>query len=82
MKLPPDIADAVVKEAAKQIADRVFTEAAELQLISIETAAEILGTSIPTARALIREHVELGERCRRVRLSTVRKVIAERTVQR
>lgn len=82
MKLPSDITDVIVRAAAKEIADRVFTEAAELQLIGIETAAEIMGVSIPTARALIREHVELGERCRRVRLSTVKRVIAERTVQR
>ena len=80
MKLPADIAEAVIAEAAKQLASRCIEEMRELQLVPIRKAAEMLGVSEPKARALIREYVELGEASRRVRLSTLRRLIDERTV--
>lgn len=80
MRLPQDITDAVIRAAAKELADRVTPALDELTLVPIRRAAEMLGVSEPKARALIREYVELGEASRRVRLSTLRRLIEERTI--
>ena len=80
MKLPQDITDAVIRATAKELADRVAPAMDELTLVPIRRAAEMLGVSEPKARALIREYVELGETSRRVRISTLRRLIDDRTI--
>ncbi len=80
MKLPPEIADAVVKAAGRELADRMGASMDELQLFTIAEVAERLRVSEPTARRLVREYVELGEASRRVTPATLRKLIEDRTI--
>jgi hypothetical protein len=81
MNLPSEITAAIIKAAGKELADRVSDAVEDLQLVTIRKAAEILCVSEPMARKLIREYVELGEASRRVRLSTLRRIIEERTIR-
>ena len=80
MKLPQEIAKAVIQAAGKELADRMAPALDELRLVPIRTAAAMLGVSEPKARALLREYVELGEASKRVRVSQIRKLIDERTI--
>lgn len=80
MTLPPAIADAVIKAAGKELAAMAAEQVADLQLFTIGEVASRLKVSEPKARALIREHVELGEASKRVSPATLRRLIEERTI--
>lgn len=80
MKLPTDIAEAVVKAAGKELADRMAASVEDLQLFTISEVAARLKVSEPTARALVKEYVELGEASRRVTPATLRKLINSRMI--
>lgn len=81
MKLPPDIADAVIKAAGQILADRLEAEGLdELQLFTMQEVADRLKVSKGTAIRLVREYVELGEASRRVTPATLRKLIEDRTI--
>jgi hypothetical protein len=79
MNIPPDITQAIVTAAARELADRAAGELDELQLVSIAKAAQVLDVSQSTARRVIREFVDLGEASRRVRISHLRDIIKART---
>jgi hypothetical protein len=79
MTLPKEIAAAVVAAAAKELAASVCGQIDDLQLVTIGRAAAILGVSEPKARRLIKSYVDLGEASKRVRVTTLRKLIEERT---
>lgn len=80
MKLPPDIAAAVIKATAKELADRMETRLDDLELFTIRDVAARLKVSEPKARAVLSEYVELGEASKRVSAATLRRLIDERTV--
>lgn len=80
MKLPSDIADAVVKAAGKELAASLREHVDELQLFTIREVAERLRVAESTARLLVKEYVELGEASRRVTPATLRKLIEDRKV--
>lgn len=80
MKLPPDIAAAVIKATAKELADRMESRLDDLELFTIKQVAARLKVSEPTARRLIPEYVELGEASKRVSAATLRRLIEERTI--
>lgn len=80
MKLPPDIAAAVIKATAKELADRMQTRIDDLELFTIRDVAARLKVSEPKARAILSEYVELGEASKRVSAATLRRLIDERTV--
>lgn len=81
MTLPPAIADAIIKAAGKELAAMAAEQVADLQLFTIGEVAERLKVSEPKARALIREHVEIGEASKRVTPATLRRLIETRTVK-
>ena len=81
MTLPPAIANRVIEAAAHEIANRAGCELTELQLLTYDEAARLLGVSKSSARRMIREFVELGEATRRVKLSTVKELIETRTIR-
>ena len=80
MKLSAEIAEAVVKAAGKELADRLAHGLEDLQLFTIREVAERLRVSEPTARNLVKEYVELGEASRRVTPATLRQLIEDRKV--
>lgn len=80
MKLSAEIADAVVKAAGKELADRLTHGLEDLQLFTIREVAERLRVSEPTARNLVKEYVELGEASRRVTPAMLRQLIEDRKV--
>jgi transposase len=81
MKLPPDIAAAVIKAAGQILADRLEAQGLdELQLFTMKDVADRLKVSKGTAIRLVREYVELGEASRRVTPATLRKLIQDRTI--
>lgn len=80
MKLSPDIAEAVVKAAGKELAARLDASLEDLQLFTISEVAARLRVSEPTARNLVKEYVELGEASRRVTPATLRKLIESRKI--
>ena len=80
MKLPPEIAAAVIKATAKELADRMETRLDDLELFTIRDVAARLKVSEPKARAILSEYVELGEASKRVSAATLRRLIDERTV--
>lgn len=80
MKLPADIAEAVVKAAGKELAARLALELEDLQLFTISEVAARLKVSEPTARNLVKDYVELGEASRRVTPATLRKLINSRMI--
>jgi excisionase family DNA binding protein len=81
MTLPPAIANRVIEAAAHEIAKLAGCELTELQLLSYDEAARLLGVSKAKAKRLLREFVELGEATRRVKLSTVKELIETRTIR-
>ena len=81
MTLPASIIDAVIKAAGKELAAAAAAHVNDLQLFTIREVAERLKVSEPKARALIREHVELGEASKRVSAATLRAMIEARTVR-
>lgn len=80
MKLPPDIAAAVIKATAKKLADRMETRIDDLELFTIRDLAARLKVSEPKARALVSEYVELGEASKRISAATLRRLIQDRTI--
>ena len=80
MRLPMDIAEAVVKAAGKELAALVAVQLEDLQLFTISDVAARLKVSEPTARNLVKDYVELGEASRRVTPATLRKLINSRTI--
>lgn len=81
MKLPADIAAAVIKATAKELADRMAAAGLDdLELFTIRDVAARLKVSEPKARALLSEYVELGEASKRVSPATLRRLIEERTI--
>jgi transposase len=80
VKLAPDIAEAVVKAAGKELADRIAPAVEDLQLFTISQVATRLQVSEPTARSLVKEYVELGEASKRVTPATLRKLIDDRKI--
>jgi hypothetical protein len=81
MKLPADIAAAVIKATAKELADRMTAAGLDdLELFTIRDVAARLKVSEPKARALLSEYVELGEASKRVSPATLRRLIEERTI--
>lgn len=80
MKLPPDIAAAVIKATAKELADRMEARIDDLELFTIRDLAARLKVSEPKARALVSEYVELGEASKRVSAATLRRLIEDRTI--
>jgi hypothetical protein len=80
MKLPSDIASAVVAAAGKELAATLAGTLEDLQLFTISDVAARLRVSEPKARALVREYVELGEASKRVSARVLRQLIADRTV--
>lgn len=80
MKLPSDIAEAVVKAAGRELADRMAGAMEDLQLFTISDVAARLRVSEQTARNLVREYVELGEASKRVTPATLRKLIEDRKI--
>jgi len=80
MRLPADIADAVVKAAGKELAASLLAQVEDLQLFTIREVAERLRVAESTARLLVKEYVELGEASRRVTPATLRKLIEDRKI--
>lgn len=80
MKLPPDIAAAVIRATAKELADRFESRIDDLELFTISQLAARLKVSEPKARALVTEYVELGEASKRISAATLRRLIADRTI--
>lgn len=80
MNLPADIADAVVKAAAVVIADRMSSTFEDFQMFTIGQVAAALKVSEPTARRLIRDHIDLGEASKRISVTQFRALVASRTV--
>ena len=52
MKLPPDIAAAIIAEAGRIYAAQLREDLAGSRLLTLQQAADMLGVSKPTARAL------------------------------
>lgn len=80
MKLPPDIAAAVIKATAKELADRLETHLDDLELFTIPDVCRRLKVTDKTAKKLLSEYVELGEATIRVSPATLRRLIADRTI--
>ena len=80
MKLSADIAEAVVRAAGKELADRLAPALEDLQLFTISQVAARLQVSEPTARNLVRDYVELGEASKRVTPAALRKLIEDRRI--
>jgi len=80
MRLPADIAEAVVKAAGKELAASLLAHVEDLQLFTIREVAERLRVAESTARILVKEYVELGEASRRVTPATLRKLIEDRKI--
>lgn len=80
MKLPTDIAEAVVKAAGKELADRMAASVEDLQLFTLQEVADRLRVSKGTASRLVSEYVELGEASKRVTPATLRKLINSRMI--
>jgi hypothetical protein len=80
LKLPPDLSAAVVKAMAVELAAVLAPQLEEVQLFTTKQVAERLQVSEPTARGLIKEHVDLGEASKRVSLKQLKQLIAKRTV--
>jgi hypothetical protein len=81
MKLPQEIADAVVKAAGKELAASLKEHVQDLQLFTLQEVADRLKVSKGTANRLVKEYVELGEASRRVTPATLRQLIEERTIR-
>lgn len=81
MILPPSIADAVIKAASKEVAGLLAERLEDLECFTFAQVAERLKVSEPTARRLVKEHVELGEASKRVSAGVLRRIIEERTIR-
>jgi hypothetical protein len=80
MTLPPAITRLLINAAAKELAAAMKEEIAASQLLTLQQAADMLGVSKPTARALCREWIDLGSQSPRIELRAVRQIIEDRRV--
>lgn len=81
MKLPADIAAAVIKATAKELADRFEARMDDLELFTIPDVCRRLKVSDKTAKKILHEYVELGEATIRVSPAELRRLITDRTIQ-
>lgn len=72
------VPDQIIREAVREA---IREELAEVRLLSIPQAAELLDVSAETARRLLGTGVDVGGKGLKVRLTDVRRVITERTVR-
>jgi excisionase family DNA binding protein len=72
------IPDQIIRDAVR---DAIREEVNDARLLSIPQAAQLLNVSDETARRLIGSGVDVGGKGYKVRLSDVRKLIAERTIK-
>jgi len=72
------IPDQIIRDAVR---DAIRDEVNDARLLSIPQAAQLLNVSDETARRLIGSGVDVGSKGYKVRLSDVRKLIAERTIK-
>jgi hypothetical protein len=82
MKLPADVAAAVVRAAAVELADRLEKSVGleSLELFTMSEVAARLKVSEPKARQLVRDYVDLGEASKRISARMLRGLIEARTV--
>lgn len=80
MKLPPDIAAAIIAEAGREYAAQLREDLAGSQLLTLQQAADMLGVSKPTARALAGVVVDLGPQSTRIEFSRIKQLIESRRV--
>jgi excisionase family DNA binding protein len=72
------VPDQIIRDAVRDaIRDRVD----DVRLLSIPQAAKLLNVSDDTARRLIGSGVDVGGKGYKVKLSDVRRLIAERTIK-
>jgi hypothetical protein len=76
------IITAAFAQAANEIADAIEAEVAKVAMVDAQDAAKLLSVTPRKVRQLMAEHVELGEATRRYRLSTLQRVIEQRTISR
>jgi len=72
------VPDQIIRDAVR---DAIRDELADVRLLSIPQAAELLNVSDDTARKMIGHGVDVGGKGYKVRLSDVRQVIKERTIK-
>ena len=80
MKLPPDIAAAIIAEAGRLYAAQLREDLADIRLLTLQQAADLLGVSKPTARALAGAVVDLGPQSTRIEFSRIKTLIESRRV--
>ena len=80
MKLPPDIAAAIIAEAGREYAAQLREDLADSQLLTLQQAAVMLGVSKPTAKALVGEVIDLGPQSQRIEYSKIKQLIESRRV--
>lgn len=80
MKLSPDIAEAVVKAAGKELAGILAASVEDLQLFTLQEVADRLRVSKATASRLVTEYVALGEASKRVTPAMLRRLIEDRKI--
>lgn len=80
MKLPPDIAAAIIAEAGRLYAAQLREDLADIRLLTLQQAADMLGVSKPTARALAGAVVDLGPQSTRIEFSRIKTLIESRRV--
>jgi len=80
MKLPADIAQAVIATAAREVALMLKTDMEGNQLVTLQQAADLLGVSKATAKTLAGAVVDLGPQSPRIELSRIKHLIESRRV--
>ena len=80
MKIPPDIAAAIIDKAGMEYAAKLHAELAESQLLTLQQAAVMLGVSKATARALVGSVIDLGPQSTRIEFSKIKHLIDSRRV--
>lgn len=81
MNLPAELTTAIVKAAGKELAEVMKQEIQKSQLLTLQQAADMLGVSKPTARALVGEVIDLGQNSPRLELSKIKRLIESRRVR-
>lgn len=76
MKLSPEITQAVAKELAAEMKGGME----ELRLLTLQQAADLLGVSKATVKALVGEVIDLGPQSLRVEHRRVKEIIDSRRV--
>ena len=80
MNLPLIITESVLRHTACEIADRLETNLAAVQLVPLKEAARLLSVSPKTAKRLLVNYVELGEATRRYKLSEITALVDARSI--